>query len=166
MMAGPTGCGKTTFRKKYLSHLPCISPDDFIVGKWTQPKARLAWSYAERLAGILFAERNPFVVDAQFVNPRARNDWVKLARSFGYKIHIVCFNTPWQQLLKNHKIRGERGIGLAAYGRIPLPVIRQYYNKFKLSMQGPSNWNLFDSRIIVDWGQDVKMHKKLKEVLG
>lgn len=153
MMAGPTGSGKTTFRKKYLNDLPCVSPDDFIVGKWTQAKARLAWQYAEKVAHLFFSNREQFVVDAQFVTTRSRNEWVKFARNFNYKVHVVCFNTPWRQLLKNHKARGIRGTGLAAYGKIPLPVIRDFYNKFKA--QDPSNWHGFNSITVVNWGDKI-----------
>lgn len=155
MLVGPTGCGKTTFRKNYLSNVPCISPDDFIVGKWSVQKARLAWQYAENVARMFFANNESFVVDAQFVTSSSRNEWVKFARNFGYKVHAVCFNTPWRQLLKNHKDRGARGIGLAAYGKIPLPIIRNFYNKFKISMRDPSNWHLFNSKTVVNWGDKI-----------
>jgi predicted kinase len=150
MMVGPTGCGKTMFRKKYFDDVPCISPDDFILGKWTPIKARYAWSYASQVGHILLAEGSPIVLDAQFINPSTRNEWVKMSRAYGYKTFAICFNTPWRQLLKNHRNRGDRGL----YGKVPFDVIRASHAKFKRSMAGPSNWFLFDNRFVVDWGTD------------
>jgi len=148
LLVGPTGCGKSTFRKKHLSQFPCISPDDFIVGRWDSNKAFAAWSYAERVAKIFFGYSQSFIVDAQFISPDSRNKWVKMARSAGFQTVAVRFVTPWKQLMANHKKRGDRG----GYGRVPLDVISASYEKFTLSMAGPSNWFLFDKLLTVNWG--------------
>lgn len=148
LLVGPTGCGKSTFRKKHLAKFPCISPDDFIVGRWNPDKASAAWFYAEKMARFMFDEEQSFVVDAQFITPDSRNKWVKMARARGFKIMAVRFDTPWTQILTNHKKRGDRG----GYGRIPVDVIQTSHEKFTRSMSGPSNWFLFDKVMTVKWG--------------
>lgn len=148
LLVGPTGCGKSTFRRKYLSQLPCISPDDFIVGRWDPNKAFMAWSYAERMAVILCSEGKSFLVDAQFISPDSRNKWTKIARAHGFGVMAICFKTPWNQILANHKKRGDRN----GYGKVPLDVIRISHEKFTKSMSGPSNWFLFDKVMTVNWG--------------
>jgi predicted kinase len=148
LLVGPTGCGKSTFRKKYLAQFPCISPDDFIIGRWDSNKAFLAWSHAEKMADLLCRERKSFLVDAQFITPDSRNKWTKIARGHGLGIVAICFKTPWDQILANHKKRGNRN----GYGKIPLDVIRTSHEKFTKSMSGPSNWFLFDAVMTINWG--------------
>lgn len=131
-MIGPTGCGKTTFRKKNLSHLPCVSPDDFIVGKWTHTKASLAWGYAKKVAVQLLKEKTSFVLDAQFVDGKTRNEWRRWIETHrGYKAVGVIFNTPWNQIQKNQSKRGNRGL----YGKIPLAVQTAAYRRFVSSLK-------------------------------
>lgn len=148
LLVGPTGCGKSTFRKKYLSHIPCISPDDFIVGRWSPQKTYAAWLYAAKVAESFLRENDSFLVDAQFVNPTIRNEWVKKARAHKFQVFAICFRTPWTQIVKNHEKRGDRG----GYGTIPADVIRSMFEKFERSISGPSNWFLFDKVMTVKWG--------------
>lgn len=148
LLVGPTGCGKSTFRKKYLDQFPCISPDDFVVGRWDSYKAFLAWSHAEKMAELMLRSGQSFLVDAQFITPDSRNKWTKMARAYNFSVVAICFKTPWNQLLTNHKKRGNRG----GYGKIPLDVILTSYEKFTKSMSGPSNWFLFDKVMTVNWG--------------
>jgi protein phosphatase len=160
LLVGPTGCGKSTFRKKYLAQFPCISPDDFIVGRWDPNKTFAAWCYAERVAKIFFGYNQSFIVDAQFVSPDARNKWVKMARSFGFETVAIRFVTPWNQLMVNHKKRGDRG----GYGRIPPEAISASYEKFTQAMAGTSNWFLFDKLLTIRWGNRKDRECLMKEL--
>lgn len=132
MLIGPTGCGKSTFRKKYLSHLPCVSPDDFIVGKWSPKKAAHAWQHARNMAIELLVEDQSFVADAQFLDPKVRAEWTRIARGFSFKCRAFMFDTSWKQLRKNQKDRGERGL----YGEIPFAVQRQSFQLMKALLRG------------------------------
>jgi predicted kinase len=123
MLIGPTGCGKSTFRKKHLAGLPCVSPDDFVVGKWSAKKAAHAWQHARNMAIELLLEKQSFVVDAQFLDPAVRAEWQHLALGFGFETRGVVFDTSWTQLRQNQKARGARG----HYGLIPYKVqLRSY----------------------------------------
>ncbi len=149
ILIGPTGCGKTTYRKanSKLAGLPCVSPDDFIVGKWTPAKAQLAWSFAEKMAKELMGENTEFVVDAQFINGDTRRRWRNMARHFDYDVTATVFKTPWKQLLKNHKQRGNRG----NYGSIPFVVIRNAHNSFQRLIEDENAFKSFDSVCFVEW---------------
>lgn len=148
MLVGPTGCGKTTFRKKHLTTYACISPDDFICGGWTSDKGEMAWAYANKVAELFLSEGESFIVDAQFVSADIRKNWVNRARGFDYKVVAVCLSTTWRQILKNHKKRGDRG----GYGIVPSQVIKESYSKFETDMANPPVWNIFDKKIVVKWG--------------
>lgn len=131
-MVGPTGCGKTTFRKKNLPHLPCVSPDDFIVGRWTSTKAGLAWGYAKKVVAQLLLEKVSFVLDAQFVDDKTRNDWRRrIELCAGYRAVGIIFNTPWRQIRKNQSKRGDRGL----YGKVPLAVQVSAYRRFRADIE-------------------------------
>lgn len=123
MLIGPTGCGKSTFRRKHLSGLPCVSPDDFIVGKWTAKKAVHAWQHARNLAIEMMVEKQSFVADAQFLDPAVRAEWKALASGFDFRVRAFAFDTPWKQLRENQQARGARGF----YGTIPVKVQRRSY---------------------------------------
>ena len=118
MLIGPTGCGKSTFRKKHLAGLPCVSPDDFIVGKWSPNKAAHAWQHARNMAIELLGERQPFVADAQFLERAVRAEWLRLAKGFGFKSRAFVFNISWKQLRENQQARGARDF----YGEVPTDV--------------------------------------------
>ena len=126
LMVGPTGCGKTTWRRKHLNGTPCVSPDDLILGKFTPRKCSHAWAHARQQALEMLSEEESFAVDAQFIDRKARRDWVNMARGYGYTVRLVVFLTPWRQLLKNHKRRGTRG----GYGKVPYSVILRNYQEF------------------------------------
>lgn len=131
-MVGPTGCGKTTFRKKHLPHLPCVSPDDFIVGKWTPDKASLAWKYSKKVVTQLLQEKVQFVLDAQFVDSKTRNDWRRWIETHkGYRAVGLIFNTQWKQIRKNQSKRGDRGL----YGKVPLAVQVSAYRRFRADIE-------------------------------
>jgi predicted kinase len=134
MLVGPTGCGKSTFRKKHLAHLPCVSPDDFVVGKWTAKKATHAWQHARNQAIELMAEQQSFVADAQFLDPAVRAEWLAIASGFKFRAHAFCFNTAWKQLRQNQKARGARGL----YGTIPIDVQRRSYQLMKTQLTNKS----------------------------
>lgn len=127
MLIGPTGCGKSTFRRKHLVHLPCVSPDDFIVGKWTSKKAQHAWQHARNMAIELMVERQDFVADAQFIDPAVRAEWIQIANGFQFKTRAFAFDTPWKQLRLNQQARGARGF----YGLIPYKVQLRSYQLMK-----------------------------------
>ena len=127
MLVGPTGCGKTTYRKKHLYGIPCVSPDDFVVGKWTPNKCGLAWRHAEDMTRALLRGKEPFVVDAQFLDRGPRRSWLRLAQKAGFTVHAVVFQIGWRNLLCNHKIRGNR----AGYGVVPFRVIQAAYKQHK-----------------------------------
>lgn len=127
MLIGPTGCGKSTFRKKHLAGLPCVSPDDFVVGKWSAKKAAHAWQHARNMAIELLMEKQSFVVDAQFLDYNVRSEWLALAKGFGFVPRAFCFDTSWKQLRKNQQARGARGL----YGTIPIDVQRQNFKLMK-----------------------------------
>lgn len=127
MLVGPTGCGKSTFRKQHLAGLPCVSPDDFIVGKWTAKKATHAWQHARNMAIELMVEKKSFVVDAQFLDPAVRAEWQALAHGFGFETCAFVFSTSWTQLRKNQQSRGARG----DYGLIPHKVQLRSYQLMK-----------------------------------
>ena len=148
LLVGPIGCGKSTFRKKYLGQFPCISPDDFIIGRWSPDKVFLAWNYAEKVANLILRSGQSFVVDAQFVSSSVRNQWVKMARLHQFGVVALCFRTPWVQIVANHNKRGERG----GYGKIPIDVVQASHDKFLKSISGPSNWFLFDKVMTIKWG--------------
>jgi predicted kinase len=154
MLIGPTGCGKTTYRKQHLADIPCVSPDDFIVGRWTSEKAKLAWMHAENMAAQLMQEGEDLVVDAQFINQSTRNAWMTHARSFKYEIYGICFKTPYDQLLKNHETRGSRG----NYGCVPLKVIGHSSRSFDHQMNDMSNFNGFDDLKVIKW-EDINEEK-------
>ncbi len=126
LMVGPTGCGKSTYRKRHLSKLPCVSPDDFIIGKFTHRKRFHAWAHAQLMAIDLLEGGESFVMDSQFIDPAVRREWFALASGFGYTVRSYVFLTPWQQILRNHKKRGDRG----GYGRIPYATILEFYQAF------------------------------------
>jgi predicted kinase len=134
-MVGPTGCGKTTFRKKHFPQFPCVSPDDFIIGKWTPTKARLAWEYARKITRELMSENVSFVLDAQFVNDKTRNQWRRWVEKKGYGATGVIFNTSWKQIQKNQRQRGDRCL----YGKIPRNVQLNAYRTFRAALEKDPN---------------------------
>lgn len=131
MVMGPTGCGKSTFRKKHLFDYPCVSPDDFIVGKWTHKKTVHAWQHARNMAIEMLIDGTSFVVDAQFIDPAVRAEWTALARGFKFRVRAFAFDTPWKQLRKNQQARGARGF----YGVIPFKVQQRSYQLFKQQLK-------------------------------
>lgn len=166
MLVGPTGCGKSTFRKRRLSHLPCVSPDDFIVGRWSPKKAVHAWRHARNMAVELMGEQQSFVADAQFIDPAVRAEWLALARAFGFLTRGYAFNTPWKQLRENQQARGARGF----YGTIPYKVQLRNYQLFKRQLRSLSFYNEgflrpmpgrscypFSTMQIVEWNAKVSM---------
>lgn len=150
MLIGPSGSGKSTYRKHFLEALPCISPDDFIRGKWTPKKCSLAWDFSQNLAIQLFLEGTSFCVDAQFLDPEVRRFWLSLAGGFGYRTHGVVFDTPLKQLFKNQKARGDRG----GYGVIPREVVLEGRKKLVKQMRGTLHGE-FDTYSVVVWGDAI-----------
>lgn len=144
---GVTGSGKSTFRRKSLSHLPCVSPDDFIVGLWNMQKASSAWNHARNTAIELMKEGNPFLLDGQFTEYGIRSEWAKLARGFGYTSHALIFDTPWRQLLKNQRARGNRGF----YGLIPHGVVLKNYQMFRDQKKAGTLGIEFDRQTWIPW---------------
>lgn len=151
MLIGPTGSGKTFFRSQHLAALPCVSPDDLIIGKFSARKRASAWAHARNLAIEMMLGHEEFVVDAQFVDPALRYEWTCLAAGFGYRTLGLVFATPWKQLRKNQQARGARG----HYGEIPLSVQKEMYQNFKKEFDGSNlkheNW--FDVIRVVRWGK-------------
>lgn len=151
MLIGPTGSGKSTLRRDHLAHLPCVCPDDFIVGKFSPRKRVHAWANARQQAIEMLVTGESFVVDSQFVDPDLRREWACLAKGFGFSVHAVIMVTPWTQLRKNQKARGARGF----YGEIPYAVQREMFTSFKKQFR--KGGLLFDelqySRVtVVRWG--------------
>jgi predicted kinase len=161
MLIGPTGSGKSTYRKKYLSHLACVSPDDYVAGRWTFGKANLAWKHASQMALELFTSKEPFVVDAQFVDGKTRRRWARMAKSQGYEVEAIVFDTPWNQLLKNQKKRGSRGV----YGRIPFMVVRSAHRRFKELMKHGVEVESFDRMKVKKWKSKLVELKKSNGIL-
>jgi predicted kinase len=151
ILVGPTGCGKSTYRFKYLKDIPCVSPDDFIVGRWSGSKVGLAWEYAAKVADDLFKGGVQFVMDAQFVNPATRAEWQKKAKDHGYECAAIIFDTPWKQIQENQARRGKRGL----YGEIPLSVQEEKFKQFTSQMADKSILAGFDDYMIVPWEGDV-----------
>lgn len=149
MLVGVTGSGKSTWRKKHLADLPCISPDDFIRGRWTPRKCAAAWSFARDLAIEMFKEGESFVVDAQFVDPDVRREWLALARGFGFMQEGVVFDTSLAQIFRNQKARGTRG----GYGLIPRDVVLESFKRLKDQMASGEFCNRFSATawITVPW---------------
>jgi len=165
MLVGPTGCGKSTFRKKHLAGLPCVSPDDFIVGAWTAKKAAHAWQHARNMAIELLAEKKSFVADAQFLDPAVRAEWRSLANGFDFRVRAFAFDTPWKQLRENQQARGARGF----YGLIPHKVQLRSYQLMKhqlakmvflnegfLRPVEDVTWYPYDTIRVVKWGEPIK----------
>lgn len=147
----PTGSGKTTYRLIKFANVVCISPDDLIVGKWSPQKARDAWEQAEQKAAALFTNGQDFVVDAQFVNASVRSKWIRNAKQHGYIVNAVVFDTPLEQILENHKVRGDRG----GYGEVPITAINDFYNKFRVFLENKvETFAQFDNVSVVVWGDE------------
>ncbi len=164
LLMGPTGCGKTTYRKKHYRDLPCISPDDFIRGQWTPKKASLCWALARGLAVELLQEGQSFVMDAQFTEEALREEWCRLAHGFEFDVVAVVMHTPWRQLQKNQKKRGSRGL----YGTIPYAVLLRNYQTFRDQIKAGKirgRINHFrknhqpDGMAIVHWGKWQRVRK-------
>jgi predicted kinase len=156
LLVGPTGCGKSTYRYTYMKDIPCISPDDFIVGQWTGKKAGLAWEHASNVAVELFKEGVHFAVDAQFVNPTTRAEWQKKAQDNGYECVAVIFDTPWAQLQQNQVTRGKRGL----YGEIPLSVQEAAFENFSRQVSDNSILSGFVDYMVVPWEGEVRIKGK------
>jgi predicted kinase len=137
----------------YMQDIPCISPDDFIVGQWTGKKAGLAWEYASSVAAELFKEGVHFVVDAQFVNSDTREEWQIKAKDNGYECVAVIFDTPWEQIQKNQAERGKRGL----YGEIPLVVQETAFAGFRRQVADNSILNGFVDYMIIPWEGGMRM---------
>ena len=157
MLIGPTGCGKSTFRKNNLAKLPCVSPDDFVIGKRTNVKVSYAWQHARNMAIELMKERHSFVADAQFIDTAVRNEWKSLARGFGFDSVGVAFNTTWEQLQKNQQARGARGL----YGKVPVSVQKSAYQRMKAQLDHDYHSMVlrtgFEALHIVDFGKKLKL---------
>lgn len=150
MLVGVTGCGKTTYRKNHYPNVPCISPDDFIIGRYTPRKQSLAWGHAWWTAHEFYKAGEDFLIDAQFVDPDLRSTWVKEAKAWGFTVEAVVLDTPWNQLLKNHKKRGDRG----GYGEVPMDVIRRNFQTFRRTMDSKKEtFKKFDRVTFVKWGK-------------
>lgn len=159
LLVGPTGSGKSTFRKEHLSDWPCISPDAFIVGRWTPVKCGSAWTHAHETALEMLKDGDSFCVDAQFVDPATRKQWITLAKGFGFRTVGLIFITPWRQLLKNQAARGSRG----HYGTIPFKVQRARYQEFKKQLRPKlDRWAEmglpFDYVHFVKWGEKFRFY--------
>lgn len=148
-MVGPTGSGKTTYRRRRFGLEPCISPDDFIVGKWTPGKTASAWAHARNtFIEILKAnELRVILVDAQFVNADTRMEWVGIARGFGYETRALIFDTSFRQIQANQRKRGNRG----GYGTLPYAVVLKQYRSFRDQLRDGSIKRDFHSVVTVPW---------------
>lgn len=158
MLIGPTGSGKTHFRQQHLAKYPCVSPDDFIIGKFSARKRVHAWAHARQMAVEMLIAGEEFVVDSQFIDPALRAEWAHLAKGWGYSVVGLIFITPWRQLVKNQKARGARG----HYGPIPFAVQREAYQTFKAQLDlkpgvhPPLSWGLSVVRN-VEWGKPLQL---------
>lgn len=150
-MVGPTGSGKTTYRKWALGLAPCISPDDFIVGKWTPAKASSSWAHARNtfIEMLKTQEAPEIIVDAQFVSGDTRREWVGIARGFGYFTEGKLFDTSFRQIQENQRKRGNRG----GYGTIPYEVLLKSYRSFRDQLRDGSVKRDFHSVTTLKWAK-------------
>lgn len=108
LLCGPPGSGKTTFRKQYLTDLPCLSVDSFIMRLckeeglsysqgFQKHKARATDMYYEALALYLDAHK-PVVLDRVHLNASNRKKVLKLIGGSHRKVAIYFPPLPLETL--------------------------------------------------------------------
>jgi predicted kinase len=57
------------------------------------------------LRARLIARRATNYVDATNLTPQERQNWIKLAKDFGYEVHAVFFDVPLEVCIERHQRR-------------------------------------------------------------
>jgi predicted kinase len=117
VMVGPPASGKTTYREKWLTNLPVVSPDLYGSlkpgerwwaggsGETYAERIGLAWSWAWKQFAIRLQKGADFVFEATLPNRVVRGPIVNIAKAFGYTVICVYCVEGLQTLLERNAKR-------------------------------------------------------------
>jgi len=106
LMVGPPASGKSTFGEKYASEhgMVYISTDklraELGMGESDQTVSALAFAIARKRVNKNLGLGKSVMLDATNINPKARKDWINIAREHEAHIKAFVFEVDREELIK------------------------------------------------------------------
>lgn len=128
LLVGPPASGKSTWGKQYSAdnNVTYVSTDgirgEIGTGEGDQSVSAAAFSIARNRATQSLSSGKSVMIDATNVNPKARKDWIKLAKDQGAFTVAVTFEVPYDELLRRDAKR-ER--------HVPPDVIKSFVDRYQ-----------------------------------
>lgn len=105
---GLPGSGKTTwFKRRGVTPLSSDMLRSILFDDITEQRYQgLVFSTLRSLLRARLIARMPWnYVDATNLSPHERRQWIKMARSFGYEVHAVFFDVPFEVCMERNQRR-------------------------------------------------------------
>lgn len=105
---GLPGSGKTTwFKRRGVTPLSSDMLRSILFDDITEQRYQgLVFSTLRSLLRARLIAKMPWnYVDATNLSPHERRQWIKMARSFGYEVHAVFFDVPFEVCMERNKRR-------------------------------------------------------------
>ncbi|MHB8302501.1 MAG: AAA family ATPase [Acidobacteriaceae bacterium] len=105
---GLPGSGKTTwFKRRGVAPLSSDMLRSILFDDITEQRYQgLVFSTLRSLLRARLIAKMPWnYVDATNLSPHERRQWIKMARSFGYEVHAVFFDVPFEICMERNKRR-------------------------------------------------------------
>lgn len=111
ILVGPPASGKSTWGKKFAAdnNVVYVSTDELRAklgsGEADQSVSYAAFQVAKRNVGAALDANKSAMIDATSVNPKARKDWINIARGRGAYVIAVAFEVSPSELYRRDSER-------------------------------------------------------------
>src|SRR5262245_18765125 len=126
VLAGPAGCGKSTFASKHFRPTQVVSSDECRALISDDPSDQSVSGHAFDLMHLIIEKRlllgRLTVCDATNLDRSARNSLLRIARRFGFNTAAVLFDTPLDVCIRRNT--GRRRV-------VPEEALRNQYAMFQ-----------------------------------
>lgn len=152
MLAGPAGCGKSTFAHRHFGPGDVLSSDGFRELLTGDPGDQTATAAAFALMRLALEERMKrrrlTVLDATSVTPRERGRFAEAAHRHDVPCVVVAFDLPLEVCQQRSRQRRER--------QVPADVVERQHRTFRRHLPGLHE-EPFDEVVVVSSPEDLDL---------